>query len=64
MADQALRVLCGAQRIWEAAPDCYEPENLEQKLCYLGLSGMIDPIRPEVKAAIAGMPGSRAFARS
>ncbi len=52
MADQALRVLCGAQRSWEAAPDCYEPENLEQKLCYLGLSGMIDPIRPEVKAAI------------
>ena len=52
MADQALRVLCGAQRSWEAAPDCYEPEHLEQKLCYLGLSGMIDPIRPEVKAAI------------
>ena len=52
MADQALRVLCGAQRSWEAAPDCYEPEHLEQKLCYLGLSGMIDPIRSEVKAAI------------
>lgn len=52
MADQALRVLCGAQRSWNAAPDSYEPEHLEQKLCYLGLSGMIDPIRPEVKAAI------------
>ncbi len=52
MADQALRVLCGAQRSWDAAPDSYEPEHLEQKLCYLGLSGMIDPIRPEVKAAI------------
>ena len=52
MADQALRVLCGAQRLWEAVPESYEPDYLEQQLCYLGLSGMIDPIRPEVKAAI------------
>lgn len=28
------------------------PEALEQKLVFLGLTGMIDPIRPEVKAAI------------
>ena len=53
MADQALRVLCGAQRVWEAVPADFEPETLEQDLCYLGLSGMIDPIRPEVKDAIA-----------
>ena len=52
MADQALRVLCGAQRVWAEAPGDYAPETLEQDLCYLGLSGMIDPIRPEVKAAI------------
>ena len=52
MADQALRVLCGAQRHWDAAPASYEAADLEQDLCYLGLSGMIDPIRPEVKAAI------------
>ncbi len=52
MADQALRVLCGAQRIWSGEPENYEPEYLEQELCYLGLSGMIDPIRPEVKDAI------------
>ena len=51
-ADQALRVLCAAQRVWEAEPEDYEPETLEQHLCYLGLSGMIDPIRPEVKDAI------------
>ena len=50
---KALRVLCGAQRNWEARRRSpIEPENLEQELCYLGLSGMIDPIRPEVKAAI------------
>jgi Ca2+-transporting ATPase len=52
MADQALRVLLAAQRRWEAMPKDLEPENLERELCYLGLSGMIDPIRPEVQAAI------------
>ncbi len=52
MADQALRVLCGAQRLWNTPPEDYEPETLEQDLTYLGLSGMIDPIRPEVKDAI------------
>ena len=52
MADKALRVLCGAMRSWEEEPDSYEPEVLEQDLVYLGLSGMIDPVRPEVKAAI------------
>ena len=58
MADQALRVLCGAQRIWSETPPDYEPETLEQDLCYLGLSGMIDPIRPEVKDAIAECRGA------
>jgi Ca2+-transporting ATPase len=53
MADQALRVLCCAQRQWDALPADCSPENLEENLCYLGLSGMIDPIRPEVRDAIA-----------
>lgn len=52
MADKALRVLCGARREWDAMPSSTEPEFLEQDLTYLGLSGMIDPVRPEVKAAI------------
>lgn len=52
MADKALRVLCAAKRDWEAAPANTEPEFLEQDLTYVGLSGMIDPVRPEVKAAI------------
>ena len=52
MADKALRVLCGSMRRWEAVPADCSPENLEQDLTYLGLSGMIDPVRPEVKAAI------------
>ena len=53
MADKALRVLCAARREWEAMPTDLAPENLEQDLTYIGLSGMIDPVRPEVKAAIA-----------
>ncbi len=52
MADQALRVLCAALRSWEKKPESWEPEYLEQDLCCLGLSGMIDPVRPEVIPAI------------
>nr|WP_288824210.1 cation-translocating P-type ATPase [uncultured Clostridium sp.] len=52
MADRALRVLCASMREWEDAPPAFAPEALESELIYLGLSGMIDPVRPEVKAAI------------
>ena len=52
MADKALRVLCAAMRIYTEEPASYEPEDLEKNLCYVGLTGMIDPVRPEVKAAI------------
>ena len=52
MADRALRVLCAARREWDSLPENLEPENLEQGLTYIGLSGMIDPVRPEVKDAI------------
>ena len=52
MADKALRVLACAQRIWTAEPASYEAADLEQDLCFIGLTGMIDPVRPEVKDAI------------
>ena len=58
MADQALRVLGCAQREWEDRPGSWEPEYLEEDLCFLGLSGMIDPIRPEVKAAVEECRGA------
>ena len=29
-----------------------DPSNLEQELCFIGLVGMIDPVRPEVRAAV------------
>ena len=52
MADKALRVLAAAKRDWAEKPAENTPEYLENNLVFLGLTGMIDPVRPEVKAAI------------
>ena len=52
MADRALRVLAAAKRDWTTKPADNTPEFLEQELVFIGLTGMIDPVRPEVKAAI------------
>ena len=52
MADKALRVLAVAMKKYDSAPADFEPENLENDLIFVGLTGMIDPVRPEVKAAI------------
>ena len=52
MADRALRVLAAAKRDWAEKPGDNTPEFLEQDLVFLGLTGMIDPVRPVVKAAI------------
>ena len=52
MADKALRVLAAAKRDWSEKPADNTPEFLEHDLVFLGLTGMIDPVRPEVKAAI------------
>ena len=53
MADRALRVLAAAQRSWgDTLPEDISSETLEQDLCFIGLAGMIDPVRPEVKDAI------------
>ena len=51
-ADKALRVLAGAMRKYDSVPSDSSPEALEHDLVFLGLTGMIDPVRPEVKAAI------------
>ncbi|MDD6024457.1 MAG: cation-translocating P-type ATPase [Oscillospiraceae bacterium] len=58
MADKALRVLACAERLWQEAPERYDADELEQDLCFIGLCGMIDPIRPEVKDAIVECKGA------
>lgn len=52
MADKALRVLAAAMKSHGEIPSDYAPEKLENDLTFIGLTGMIDPVRPEVKAAI------------
>lgn len=52
MADEALRVLCVAMRVYNEMPESQEPSFLEKDLCYIGIAGMIDPVRPEVVDAI------------
>ena len=53
MADEALRVLALASRRHDAMPEDCTAEALEHDLIFCGLSGMIDPERPEVAPAIA-----------
>ena len=53
MADQALRVLALASRHYTEAPTDFSADALEHDLTFCGLSGMIDPERPEVAPAIA-----------
>ena len=52
MADQALRVLALASRHYAEKPTDFSAEALEHDLTFCGLSGMIDPERPEVAPAI------------
>ena len=52
MADRALRVLAAAKKDLSAEPSAYDSESVECDLIFIGLVGMIDPVRPEVKDAI------------
>lgn len=52
MAAKALRVLGAAYCEYDTLPANLSPENIETGLTFIGLTGMIDPIRPEVKDAI------------
>ncbi len=52
MADKALRVLAASMKLLTEEPKAYESDAVEIDLCFVGLVGMIDPVRPEVKPAI------------
>ena len=52
MADKALRVLAGAERTLKELPKAMESKEVEHDLCFLGLAGMMDPVREEAGQAV------------
>lgn len=52
MAGKALRVLGAACSVYNTVPNDVSPQAIETGMTFIGLCGMIDPIRPEVKLAI------------
>ena len=52
MSKNALRVLAVAFKVIDSIPETLTSEDLENGLTFMGLVGMIDPPRPEAKAAV------------
>ncbi len=52
MAGNGMRILAVGVRLLETPPERASEETLEQDLILVGLVGMIDPPRPEVKSAV------------
>ena len=53
MAQRALRVIAVARRELNLLPEELDPRLVESNLTFLGLFGLMDPPRPEVRAAVA-----------
>jgi Ca2+-transporting ATPase len=53
LAQQGLRVLGLAIRRWTELPSQWTPESVETGLVFIGMVGIIDPPRNEVKEAVA-----------
>ncbi len=58
MGNKALRVFAVAYKTYDVAPTTYDSESLEFDMTFIGLTGMIDPVRPEVKDAIIECRGA------
>ncbi|MBO5869446.1 MAG: cation-translocating P-type ATPase [Clostridia bacterium] len=58
MADKALRVLAAAFAVYPSVPEFTSPEDIEKDMVFIGLSGMIDPVRPEVVEAVNKCKGA------
>lgn len=53
MAGQALRVLAMGAKNIDSVPDLVAPDTVENHLVFVGMVGMIDPPREEVRDAVA-----------
>lgn len=53
MADKALRVLAAAFVAYDELPQDVSPDAIENNMVFVGLCGMIDPVRDEVHDAVA-----------
>ncbi len=58
LAQQGQRVLGVAFRPLDNLPDAPSEREMEQHLIFIGLVGMLDPARPEVKSAVATARGA------
>ena len=58
MGNKALRVFAVAYKTYDVAPETFDSESLEFDMTFIGLTGMIDPVRPEVKDAIIECRGA------
>ena len=58
MGNKALRVFAVAYKTYDVAPESFDSESLEYDMTFIGLTGMIDPVRPEVKDAIVECRGA------
>ena len=58
MGNKALRVFAAACKVYDSEPAVYDAASLEHGMIFIGLTGMIDPVRPEVKDAIVECRGA------